>query len=155
MKNLFFVLLMPLMFLSFMNFANAWHGGGGNWNFVEEVHFYHDKTSQAIRNCKRAQDYDSRCTRRRRFICHPCSEIPHSDHSSYEVWSRGWSDTGGRELVRTYDFYHRKTAEARKKCERARSRNRTCSRRRYECSPCTRESHTDHSEYSLYRLTRL
>ncbi|WP_413291148.1 hypothetical protein [Bdellovibrio sp. HCB337] len=171
------------------------HGGGypnrgGEWQQVDEVHFTDDKTAVAIQNCKNARAADFRCNATRDYQCSPCSEIKHSDHSSYVVYQLvnnggyypgpgrpgpgpvrpgpgrpgrpgpgpGYPGNPGygtpeREFVQTFHFYDNKTAVARQKCELERSRMVECrGDRNFECSPCTIESHTDHSQFDLYRI---
>lgn len=207
---------------------------------VDEVHFYHDKTAMAIRMCKEAREQDRRCSMQN-LTCHPCSEIDHSDHSSYKVYNLGYGGgrpgdgrrddrvmamcsaieidrygydvyrysgraeswnfrdaeteacrialrecdyrksysnscvlererrvrptpppyrdpgyprppSGRREVVETYHFRDNQTAEAYRKCVAYRSQLRECTMHDYTCSPCTQESHTDHSEFTLYKL---
>lgn len=136
-------------------------GGREEWRVVDEVHFYDGKTAIAIQNCKNARNVDNRCVRSRDFRCDPCSEISHSDHSSYLVYqltSGGWNPApprNERRFVQSYHFTDKKTAEAYNKCVRARTAMRECSdSRRWECTPCTVESHTDHSQFDLYSLGR-
>lgn len=164
-----------------MAFVTTAYAQEGRWEEVDEVHFTDRKTATAIKNCKIAREADRRCSDSN-YNCSPCSEIRHSDHSSYVVyqlarggWDRpgrpgrpddGWDRPGRpgrpdrpgygtpeRRFVQTFHFYHEKTAEARKKCETERSRMSECrSSREFECTPCTFESHTDHSQFDLYRI---
>lgn len=127
---------------------------------VDEVHFYDSKTAVAIRNCQAAVATDRRCSDRN-YECSPCSEIAHSDHSSYMVYQyvgRGGYElprTPRRDYVQTFHFHDKKTAIAYQKCESYRARLPQCmNTRMYECSPCTVESHTDHSQFDLYRISR-
>lgn len=138
-------------------------GGRGReeWRQVDEVHFYDGKTAVAIQNCKNARAVDARCTRSRDYQCGLCSEVSHSDHSSYVVHQLvggGWNPEpprNERRFVQTYHFTDKKTAEAYNKCVRARTAMRECSdSRRWECTPCTVESHTDHSSFDLFSLGR-
>jgi hypothetical protein len=127
---------------------------------VERVQFRDSKTAVAIRNCKAARAVDARCTRLKDYQCGACSEIEHSDSSTYIVYQlinhRPYpTPTVQREFVQTFHFNHKETATARKKCEQYRSSLPQCSDPRYfECTPCTVESHTDHSQFELYRLIR-
>ncbi|MCM2282104.1 MAG: hypothetical protein NDI61_09690 [Bdellovibrionaceae bacterium] len=125
---------------------------------VDEVHFYDSKTIVAIRNCNRALERDVRCSNSN-YECSACSEIDHSDHSSYMVYQyvgRGGRDlprTPDRDFIQTFHFTDNKTAIARQKCENYRARLPQCMNTRdYECTPCTIESHTDHSQFDLYRI---
>jgi hypothetical protein len=141
-------------------------GGREEWRQVDEVHFYDGKTAVAIQNCKNARAVDTRCTRSRDYQCGLCSENSHSDHSSYIVsqligggggggWNPAPPPNNRRQFVQSYHFTDSKTAEAYNKCVRNRAAQRECSdSRNYECTPCTVESHTDHSQFDLYRLGR-
>lgn len=139
-------------------------GGREEWRQVDEVHFYDGKTAVAIQNCKNARAVDNRCVRARDYQCGLCSENSHSDHSSYIVsqliggGGGGWNPApprDRREFVQSFHFTDKKTAEAYNKCVRNRAAQRECSdSRNYECTPCTVESHTDHSQFDLYRLGR-
>lgn len=120
---------------------------------VDEVIFRSSKTAVAVANCKKALVYDQRCYSSN-YSCSKCSEIPHSDQSSYVVYDRGNYHAPRRELVNTFDYYDRKTVNAYRKCETARQRTPECSSFYFACSPCTVESHTNHSEFSLYRIVR-
>ncbi len=129
------------------------------WVQIDEVHFRDGKTAVAIQNCKNARQSDVRCTRSRDHQCGACSEISHSDHSSYLVYQLigggGYQPPSRREFVQSFHFRDKKTAVARQKCEQYRSSLPQCSQARaYECTPCTIESHTDHSQFDLYRLNR-
>jgi hypothetical protein len=170
MKHLVLALLTCLSFS-----ANAqWNGGGwggGNgrgeeWQQVDEVHFRDGKTAIAIANCKAARQVDVRCTRSRDYSCGACSEISHSDHSSYLVYQlvRGGRPGPGpgprppsmdRQFEQSFHFTDKQTYVAYQKCVNYRAALRQCqSPRDYECTPCTQESHTDHSQFDLYRLVR-
>lgn len=156
------------------------HRGGrgqARWEQVDEVHFTDDKTAVAIQNCKNARFADIRCNDRS-YQCSSCSEISHSDHSSYVVYQliggggyrpepgrpvrpepgrpgrpgRPGYGTPEREFLQTFHFYDKKTAVARQKCELQRDRMIECSSRGFECTPCSIESHTDHSQFDLYRI---
>ena len=143
--------------------GGGWGGGGGRneerqWQQVDEVHFRDGKTANAIRNCKAARERDFRCTNRD-YSCSPCSEIDHSDHSSYIVYQllgRGGRDlprTPQRRFIQTFHFRDNKTAVARQKCESYRAAMPQCGQpRQFECTPCTVESHTDHSQFDLYSI---
>lgn len=186
-------------------------------DLIDEVHFRHRKTAVAISRCKAARVSDNRCNNRS-LSCHPCSEIRHSDHSSYKIYSlrggggrqvtkncyaqeidrranvidsylgsatgrmpqrvkqracekamqtcriykyrsntcqvrgRNGGGNGSRRLVQTFHFRDRKTAEARRKCQVYRTNVRECGMRSYSCTPCSVESHTDHSEFSLFKI---
>jgi len=160
--------------LAFVVDANAQWGGNrgrGGWEQVDEVHFTDSKTAVAIRNCKNALAADRRCSISD-YQCSPCSEIAHSDHSSYVVYQMiggghnpgpgrpgrpgrpggDWGHTPERQFLQTFHFYDEKTAVARQKCDLQRSRMTECSSRGYECTPCSVESHTDHSQFDLYRF---
>lgn len=162
-------------------------GGGGyrgqdQWQQVDEVHFTDGKTAIAIQNCKNARASDFRCNHPD-YQCSACSEIQHSDHSSYVVYQLirggynpgpgrpgdgwgpgrpgpgrpgdGWGPGRGtpeRQFLQTFHFYDKKTAIAKQKCELERSRMVECRNASFECSPCTAESHTDHSQFDLYRI---
>ncbi|MFS4458848.1 hypothetical protein [Bdellovibrio sp. HCB2-146] len=141
--------------------AGGW--GRPEWRQVDEVHFYDGKTAVAIQNCKNARQVDVRCVRSRDFQCGACSEISHSDHSSYLVYQLIGGGHGGggwnppqerREFLQSFHFTDKKTAVAYQKCQQYRSSLPQCSERRYECTPCTVESHTDHSQFDLYRINR-
>lgn len=133
-------------------------GGRTEWREIDEVHFYDGKTAVAIQNCKNARAVDARCNRTNEYQCGLCSENDHSDHSSYivsQLFGNGGGGSVRREHIRTFEFTDRKTAEAYNKCVRNRAAQRECSdARNYECTPCTNESHTDHSQFDLYRLSR-
>ena len=147
-------------------------GGASGWQQVDEVHFRDGKTAVAIANCQRARQADNRCTRMNDYSCSPCSEIAHSDHSSYIVYqmSRGGNGPGRpgpgrpgprpeppqqRVFEQTFHFRDNKTAVAYQKCVNYISQLRQCQdQRNYDCTPCTQESHTDHSQFDLYKLTR-
>lgn len=127
-------------------------GGRSEWELVDEVHFYARKTAEAINNCRAARERDIRCSRTNDIECTTCSEIAHSDHSSYIVYERR-QKVPVREFVQTYHFYDKKTAIAYNKCQVEQQRMFECRDSNYECSPCTKESHTDHSQFDLYRIT--
>ena len=136
--------------------------GQDSWQQVDEVHFTDGKTAVAIQNCKNALAADRRCNDRN-YRCSTCSEIAHSDHSSYIVYQLIGGGGGGwnpgrpapeREFLQTFHFYDKKTAVAKQKCDLQRSRMVECSSRDFECTPCTVESHTDHSQFDLYRFRR-
>ncbi|MEN0060479.1 MAG: hypothetical protein AAGB31_16685 [Bdellovibrio sp.] len=124
-------------------------GNGSEWRVADEVHFYDNKTINAINKCKQARERDIRCTRSTSYECSACSEIAHSDHSSYLVYERRAPVS---RYVKTYHFYDKKTAVATQKCEAERARMFECRDRNYECRPCTIESHTDHSQFDLYKI---
>lgn len=155
------------------------HGGGGavneEWVQIDQVNFRDSKTAVAIANCKRAREADFRCNSTIDYKCGVCSEVSHSDHSAYIVYqlirgrNPGHGGGGGpvrprptppapapieRVYEQTFHFYNKKTAEARNQCERQRASMPQCSSPSYDCTPCTRESHTDHSQFDLYRLIR-
>lgn len=139
------------------------------WVQIQEVMFRDKKTAIAIANCRAALNQDFRC-QDRNYRCGTCSEVAHSDQSSYTVWQnirRGGGNGGGynpprpprnpnpprtpiREFVQSYHFTDRKTAIAYQNCNIARQQLPHCSTRGYECTPCTQESHTDHSQFDLY-----
>lgn len=138
------------------------------WQEIDQVSFRDGKTAVAIANCKRAREADSRCNGRMpNFQCGVCSEITHSDESTYRVFQLL---TGGyrpaprprpapvptveRQYERTFHFRDKKTAVARQKCENYRVSLPQCSSASYECTPCTIESHTDHSQFDIYRLVQ-
>lgn len=181
LKNSAKILSLCLM-LGFAVDAKAqYYGEREQWQQVDEVHFYSGKTAIAIQNCKNARLSDRRCNDRS-YECSLCSEIAHSDHSSYVVYqlaNGGWQpgrpgpgrpDRPGRpgrpgypgqppgygaperHFVQTFHFYDNKTAVAKNKCEVQRSRMAECRSANYECTPCTIESHTDHSQFDLYRI---
>ena len=135
------------------------------WVEVDQVTFRDSKTAVAIANCRAASQADSRCNGRLRdYQCSPCSDVAHSDQSTYIVFQLLQGQHGPRpvpqptiqrELERTFHFKDKKTAVARQKCEAYRAALPQCSDSRfYECSPCTIESHTDHSQFDLFRLVR-
>lgn len=148
-----------------------------SWQQIEEVHFRDGKTAVAIQNCKNARAVDRRCNDRN-YQCSACSEIAHSDHSSYIVYqliSGGYPPppppppghgpgpgprppypppdfVPEREFVQSYHFYDKQTAVAKQKCDWQRNAMPECRSNRWECTPCTIESHTDHSQFDLYRI---
>jgi len=144
------------------------------WREVDLVNFRDGKTAVAIANCKRAREADSRCNGRMpNYNCSACSEIAHSDSSTYRVFQllsggyqpaptprptpRPWpapAPTVERQYERTFHFTDRQTAVARQKCESYRASLPQCSSAGYECTPCTIESHTDHSQFDIYRLVQ-
>lgn len=130
------------------------------WVQVDQVTFRHSKTAVAIANCRAAREVDTRCNGRLKdYSCGTCSVIDHSDQSSYEVFQlingRRPGPSIERQLERTFNFRDNQTAVARQKCENYRNSLPQCSDvRNYECTPCTRESHTDQSQFELYRLVR-
>lgn len=88
-------------------------------------------------------------------------------------WGRGRDDRGGwgrddrgrddrgrgprapeRRYEETKHFRHDKTAQAYAECVRQRASNPQCSSQNFECTPCTVESHTDHSQYEIYKIVR-
>lgn len=186
LKN-FAKVLSVVVTLAFVGSAQAqvWGGisdgrGGGSypqssWQQVDEVHFTDGKTAVAIQNCKNARGADRRCNDRN-YQCSACSEIAHSDHSSYIVYQLvggGWNPpppgpgpgprppgngypppdfVPEREFIQTYHFYDNKTAVAQQKCEWQRNSMPECRSARFECTPCTIESHTDHSQFDLFRI---
>ena len=169
---------------------NDGRGGGqwggaqpqASWQQVDEVHFTDGETAIAIRNCQNARLADRRCNDQN-YQCSPCSEIKHSDHSSYIVYQLvggggGWNPGPGRpgpgrppgggggwnpgpghggapvrDFIQTYHFYDKKTAVAKQKCDWQRNSMPECRSSNYECTPCTIESHTDHSQFDLYRIS--
>lgn len=132
----------------------AWGGGdnGGDFQIIDEVFFRHSNTYQAILACQAGLQRDERCTRSG-YSCSQCSQIAHSDQSSYVVYSDERS-ANRRTFLETFHFSDRQTAVAYQKCVTVRDRMPECSSPRYECTPCTLENHTDHSEFSLYDLGR-
>lgn len=126
-------------------------GGGVDWVLIDEVHFRDGKTAVAIQRCKQNRVQDNRCNRND-YSCSPCSEVAHSDHSSYFVYQLQNRRTE-RRFIQTFHFRDNKTAVARQKCVAYRSSLRQCQdSRNFECTPCTVEDHTDHSQFDLYSL---
>jgi len=150
------------------------------WVQVDVVTYRDRETGIAVRNCQAARAVDNRCVSMRNFQCGECSFIPHSDQSSYIVYQLmggghqppmpppynpphqppmppphqpPHTPPGGRQFVQTYHFYDKDTAVAKIKCDQARARMPECSNSRaYDCTPCTIEKHTDHSQFDLFRL---
>lgn len=138
--------------------------GRGEWVQIDLITYRDSKTAVAIANCKAARTTDIRCSRLQDHQCSACTEIAHSDESTYTVYQFLRGGGGGyqpnppsvrREFIQTLHFTDKKTAIAQQKCNQYRSSLPQCSQiRQYECTPCTIESHTDHSQFDLYRLVR-
>jgi hypothetical protein len=129
------------------------------WTEIAQVRKTSAKTAVAIGNCKAARAADFRCNEDKNYKCGACSEVSHSDESIYTVYQllingRGNSSPAPvRDFVKKFEFTHDKTAEAYNQCLRQRTANSQCSQpQSYECTPCTVESHTNHSEYELYKI---
>ncbi len=127
------------------------YGGGVDWVLIDEVHFRDGKTAVAIQRCKQNRVQDYRCNRND-YSCSPCSEVAHSDHSSYFVYQLQNRRTE-RRFIQSFHFRDKKTAVARQKCVSYRNSMRQCQdTRNFECTPCTVEDHTDHSQFDLYSI---
>ena len=60
--------------------------GRGEWVQIDLVTYRDQKTAVAIANCKAARTTDVRCSRLQDHQCGACSEVAHSDSSSYVVY---------------------------------------------------------------------